>query len=219
MKSEQYKALTVKEFTKAATIYDSGHAGIYEMCKDDYPPILEELEKEPFDALLDVGCGTGPMIELLCAAHPDGHYTGIDLTPKMIEVAQAKALPNATFLVGDSENLPFADASFDAVICANSFHHYPNPQKFFNGVRRVLRPGGRLVLRDYTSANAVVWLMNRVEMPLANLFGHGDVRGYTLDEVRAFCDTAGLTVETLERRKKFRLHLVARRPVAREVQA
>ena len=48
MNTEQYKALSVKEFTKAAEIYDSGHAGIYEMCKDDYPPILEELRKVEF---------------------------------------------------------------------------------------------------------------------------------------------------------------------------
>ena len=53
--------------------------------------------------------------------------------------------------------------------------------------------------------------MNRVEMPLLNKIGHGDVRGYTLDEVRAFCDNAGLKVETLEKRPKFRLHLVARK--------
>lgn len=48
MTPEEYKKLSVKEFTQAAKIYDSGHAGIYEMCKDDYPPILAELEKEPF---------------------------------------------------------------------------------------------------------------------------------------------------------------------------
>lgn len=211
MNSAQYKDLTVKEFTKAAAVYDSGHAGIYEMCKDDYPPILEELRKAPFSDLLDVGCGTGPMIELLAREYPDIRLTGLDLTPKMIETAQAKGIPNARFLVGDSENLPFEANSFDAVICANSFHHYPNPQAFFDGVRRVLRPGGRLVLRDYTSLDWVVWLMNHVEMPLANLFGHGDVRSYTLKQVRAFCDQAGLEVVALERRPKFRLQLVARR--------
>ena len=45
MTPEKYKELSIKEFTQAAKIYDSGHAGIYEMCKDDYPPVLEELEK------------------------------------------------------------------------------------------------------------------------------------------------------------------------------
>lgn len=212
MKSDsEYKELSIKEFTKAAAVYDSGHAGIYEMCKDDYPPILAELEKEPFDTLLDVGCGTGPMIELLTQKYPEKHYTGVDLTPKMIETANAKQLPNTVFLVGDSENLPFGPNTFDAVICANSFHHYPTPQKFFNGVKKVLKPGGRLILRDYTSYNWLIWLMNHVEMPLANLAGHGDVRAYTRDQVRAYCNKAGLKVETLEKQKKFRLHLVARK--------
>lgn len=209
MNSEKYKELSVKEFTKAAEIYDSGHAGIYEMCKEDYPPILEELKKVSFQKLLDVGCGTGPMIELLTSEYPDRYYTGLDLTPKMIEMANAKNLKNATFLVGDSENLPFQSEEFDVVICANSFHHYPNPQKFFDGVARVLAPGGKFVLRDYTSSGFIVWLMNHVEMPIANLVGHGDVCCYTVEQVRKFCENAGLTVEKMEKQKKFRLHLVA----------
>jgi len=211
MNSEEYKELSVKEFTKAAEIYDSGHAGIYELCKEDYPPILEELKKYSFQNLLDVGCGTGPMIELLTKEYPDRYYTGLDLTPKMIETANAKKLQNTNFLVGDSENLPFSGGSFDAVICANSFHHYPNPQKFFDGVARVLAPGGIFILRDYTSVDMIVWLMNHVEMPIANLAGHGDVRCYTTKQVQAFCDAAGLKIEKLERQKKFRLHLVARK--------
>ena len=148
---QKYKDLSIKEFTKAAEVYDSGHAGVYEMCKDDYPPVLEELKKYPFQELLDVGCGTGPMIELLVKEFPDRNYTGIDLTPRMIEVAQEKKLVHTKFLVGDSENLPFAENTFDAVICTNSFHHYPNPQAFINGVARVLKKSGKLVLRDYES--------------------------------------------------------------------
>ena len=48
MTEQKYKELSIKEFTKAAEVYDSGHAGLYEMCKDDYPPVLEELKKYPF---------------------------------------------------------------------------------------------------------------------------------------------------------------------------
>jgi len=209
MNAEQYKALSVKEFTKAAAIYDSGHAGIYELCKDDYPPILEELEKCGFNHLLDVGCGTGPMIELLSRKYPEKHYTGLDLTPKMIEVANAKKLPNAQFIVGDSENLPFEDESFDAVICANSFHHYPNPQKFFDGVKRVLKHDGRLILRDYTTNPIMLWMINHIELKLANLFGHGDVCIYPPAQIEAMCKTAGLEVVRLKKDKMFRLHLVA----------
>lgn len=41
---KEYKDLSIKEFTKAAEVYDSGHAGIYEMCRNDYPPVLDELK-------------------------------------------------------------------------------------------------------------------------------------------------------------------------------
>ena len=54
MKNEEYKKLSISEFTKAAGRYESNHAGIYEMCKKDYPDILAELEKEPFRKF--IGC-------------------------------------------------------------------------------------------------------------------------------------------------------------------
>lgn len=208
---KEYKDLTIKEFSKAASIYETDHAGIYEMCKDDYPYIASELEKEEYHDLLDCGCGTGPMISLLYEKDSSKHYTGLDITPKMIEVGKSKNLQGVDFVVGDCENLPFEDNSFDAIICSNSFHHYPNPQDFFNSVQRVLRPGGRLILQDYTAPKVILWLMNHTEMPLANLVGHGDVKAYTLDEIRTFCGNAGLEIEKLEAAKKFRLHLAARK--------
>ena len=148
MKNEEYKKLSIAEFTKAAGRYESNHAGIYEMCKKDYPDILEELEEEPFRDLLDAGCGPAPMVSLLAEKYPDRHYTGLDLTPAMIEQAKKKNISNATFVVGDCENFPFENDSFDTIICSMSFHHYPNPQAFFDSVKRCLRPNGRLVLRD-----------------------------------------------------------------------
>lgn len=211
MTAEEYKQLSVKEFTRAAKVYDSGHAGIYELCKDDYPPVLAELEKEPFRDILDCGCGTGPILQLLHEKYPDRHYVGLDLTPEMIAAAQAKQLSNTEFLVGDSEHLPFAEESFDAVICTNSFHHYPHPQDFFNSAYRVLRKGGRLILRDYTSSDCIVWLMNHLELPLANLLGHGDVKICKPAEFTAMAERAGFTVLTMEKQKGFRAHLVARK--------
>ncbi|HAG13346.1 MAG TPA: SAM-dependent methyltransferase [Ruminococcus sp.] len=212
MDAKAYKALSVKEFTKAAAVYETDHAGIYNMCKKDYPDILEELEREPFQDLLDCGCGTAPMISLLYEKYPEKHYTGIDLTPKMIETAKAKQLPDVTFIVGDCENLPFAENAFDAIICSQSFHHYPNPQDFFNSVYRVLRPCGRLILRDTTLNKAAMWFCNHVEMPLLNMSGHGDVRIYGKEEIRKLCDNAGLVLERFEKRKGIRMHCVVRKP-------
>ncbi len=212
MTSEEYKQMSIKEFTKAAKNYEGNHAGIYEMCKKDYPDILEELENEPFTDLLDAGCGPAPMISLLSEKYPDRHYTGLDLTPAMIEQAKKKNIPNAEFVVGDCENFPFEDNSFDAIICSNSFHHYPNPQAFFNSVKRCLRPGGRLVLRDVTSENKLLlWLMNNIELPLAHLCGHGDVKIATRELITECCKNADLKVEKFELRKGMRLHCVVRK--------
>ena len=209
--AEQLKQLSIKEFTKAAQVYESDHAGIYEICKDDYPQMLEELQSESFEDVLDVGCGTGAVLELLHGEYPEKRLTGLDLTPRMIEVARAKQLENVRFIVGDAEALPFESRSFDAVLCSNSFHHYPHPEKFFSEAARVLRPGGRLILRDYTSNDFVVWLMNNLELPLARLMGHGDVRILKLSELRALVEESGLTLLKLETQKGFRAHLVARK--------
>lgn len=209
--AEEYKKLSISEFTKAAKMYDSDNAGIYEMCKDDYPSILEEIRKEKFDTLLDAGCGTAPMLSLLVEKYPNKKFIGLDLTPEMIERAKAKNLPNTELIVGDCENLPFEEETFDIIINSQSFHHYPNPQDFFDSVHKVLKTGGCLILRDNTGSKALIWLMNHIMMPLANMVGHGDVKGYLIDEVREMCQKSGLKVEKLEARKGHRLHLVARK--------
>ena len=214
MTGTDYKDLSIREFTKAAAVYETDRAGVYKMCKKDYPDVLAELEKEPFQDLLDCGCGTAPILTLLHEKYPDKHYTGIDLTPKMIEAARAKHMEGVELVVGDCERLPFADESFDVVICCQSFHHYPNVQDFFDSVSRVLRPGGRLILRDMTMRSAAVrWFCNHIEMPLIDLTGHGDVRIYGREDVRALCEKAGLHMESFEKRGFCRLHSVARKPV------
>jgi len=98
------------------------------------------------------------------------------------------------------------------VICSNSFHHYPEPQKFFDSVFRVLKPGGRLILRDFTSDSSILlWIGNHIEMPLARLMGHGDVAARSRAEVEAMGAAAGLKTEKFEMRRGLRMHCVMRK--------
>ena len=209
--SKEYKELSISEFTKAAAKYESDNAGVYETCKEDYPEIIEILKEREFDTLLDAGCGPAPLIALLAEMYPEKHFTGIDLTPAMIDKAKEKKLANADFVVGDCENLPFEDNSFDVIVCCESFHHYPDPQAFFNSVQRCLKPGGILFLRDYAADGFIGWFANHLMMPMANLTGHGDVGAYSKEELFAMCEKASLTVEEFRMVSKVKMNLIAKK--------
>ncbi len=214
MTDQEYKKLSIREFDCVAAKFDDNDPSVYNLCRKDYPDVLAEVVKEPFSDLLDAGCGTGATLGLFNRDHPCKNYTGIDLSEKMIEAAKRKHLDGIRFVAGDCENLPFEDSSFDVVTCSMSFHHYPNPGKFFASLRRVLRSGGRLILRDMASGSKLLmWLMNRVEIPLLNRFmGKGDVHVYSRADIQCLCDASGLELERYEIRKGLRLHCVVRKP-------
>ena len=208
MRGRKLKEFTVDQFTAEAENYDSYH----KMASMDHPDIVAELEVEPFEDVLDCGCGTGSLLRLLAGHFPGKRFTGIDITPKMIEVAKSQSPDSVEFIVGDCENLPFKDESFDVVICSHSFHHYPSPMDFFKSVSRVLRPGGRLIIRDKTGSWWFLLYCNRFKI-IRNRLRHrfGDVRFYSLNQVRRFCLKAGLSVEKLEERAFHKMHCVARK--------
>lgn len=106
----------------------------------------------PGDRLLDVACGPGI---LACAlARQAGHVSGIDITPAMIAQARtrqgASGLTNMDWRVGDATALPFGDDLFDRVTTRYSFHHMPDPAAALAEMKRVCRPGGRIVVIDAT---------------------------------------------------------------------
>jgi ubiquinone/menaquinone biosynthesis C-methylase UbiE len=101
--------------------------------------------------ILDVGCGTGLLAEKLLKSSPDVSVVGVDLAPGMIHHAEQRCErfgERAKFMVGDSEHLPFADRTFDAVTCSHSFHHYPNQPAVVAEFSRVLKSKGVLLLAD-----------------------------------------------------------------------
>jgi ubiquinone/menaquinone biosynthesis C-methylase UbiE len=113
--------------------------------------------------VLDVGCGPGTITLGLAEAVAPGEVVGVDLQQSMVERAQALAaerrIANVRFERGDAYELPFADGSFDAGLEHHVLMHLADPIRGLREVRRVLRPGGVLALRDPDVATTVQWPM------------------------------------------------------------
>lgn len=111
---------------------------------------------QPGEAVLDVGCGTGTL--LMKAARRVGHagrVVGIDPAHQQIVRARTKAARHNTpieFQIGAIEQLAFPDQTFDVVFSTLMMHHLPAPLKRqgLAEIIRVLKPGGRLVITDFT---------------------------------------------------------------------
>jgi ubiquinone/menaquinone biosynthesis C-methylase UbiE len=122
---------------------------------------------------------------------------GVDLSGAMIDEAieLAAGLGNVRFQRADAEALPFADDSFTAVLCSNSFHHYPEPARAVAEMARVLAPGGRIAIGD---ACADLWTA-RVADGFLRRFEPGHVRLYRSEELGRFLLDAWLTHVQLRR--------------------
>lgn len=103
--------------------------------------------------ILDLGCGKGK--DTIAAANlitPHGKAVGLDITESMIELAKSSAIEsnisNAEFVLGDIENLPFADDTFDVVMSNCVINHAKDKFKVYKEINRVLKSKGRLVISD-----------------------------------------------------------------------
>ncbi|MGQ0537108.1 MAG: ubiquinone/menaquinone biosynthesis methyltransferase [Methanobacteriota archaeon] len=109
--------------------------------------VAARVAPQPGERILDVGCGTGRLAGAVLAREPRASVVGVDLSSRMIHVArqEARGKRPAAFVAGDALRLPFPDARFDAAINGFVLRNVPDPGRFFSEMRRVLRPGGRLV--------------------------------------------------------------------------
>ncbi|WP_193195375.1 class I SAM-dependent methyltransferase [Nostoc sp. MG11] len=115
--------------------------------------LLSKVDLQNRPNVLDLGCGTGRLLERLATEFPDLRGTGLDLSPQMLRVARQKNRhhPRLIYVEGKAESLPFADGQFDAVFNTISFLHYSEPKQVLSEVARVLAPGGKFYLVDITS--------------------------------------------------------------------
>ena len=145
--------------------------------------------------LVDLGCGTGWAVCYAASLrNGQGEFYGIDVSPKMIERAEANSakFANVHFRTANAEKLPFDDASFDYVICSNAFHHYSDPRKVLGEAYRVLKHGGRVYILDVTADGFVTKMLDR----LARKLEQSHVKIYSSKEYRTLFEKAGLLYET-----------------------
>lgn len=113
--------------------------------------LLSFLELPDSPHVLDLGCGTGKLLNRLVEDQALLTGIGLDLSDEMIAQArQVNGSPQRLqYKQGNAEALPFDAAQFDAVFSTISFLHYPDPEAVLADVRRVLRPQGRFYLVDF----------------------------------------------------------------------
>jgi ubiquinone/menaquinone biosynthesis C-methylase UbiE len=162
-------------------------------------PIFEEVTKvlaplaSSRSRILDCSCGPGTEMLLLADLVPDGEVVGSDLAADMVMTAARNArqrgIDNVAFFQADVAEMPRQfSGKFDFVYCGLAFHHYPDPQKSVEEMRRVLRKGGHAVIVD-----AGPWWMKMLGSPLAKWGDPGWVAFRTGEEFQELFQKAGFS--------------------------
>ncbi|HWC95489.1 MAG TPA: methyltransferase domain-containing protein [Candidatus Sulfopaludibacter sp.] len=141
----------VDRWTGAAPYWEKYRATIRQMLAPVAQGLVDAARIGPGQSVLDIATGPGePALSIAAVVGPAGSVTGIDLVPGMIAAARRAAertgLANIRFEVATAAALPFADNSFDAVVCRFGVMFFPSPVDAVREMLRVLKPGGRLAL-------------------------------------------------------------------------
>lgn len=167
-------------------------------------PIIELAKPSARDVVLDVASGWG--FVAMALAPLVRSVLGIDLTPEMVRLAktlaQESGAANLDYQIGDAEDLPLHAGRFDLVTCRAAFDHLADPGKALHEMKRVLAPGGRIVLYEFVAPAEPrkAALYNRIET--ARDPSH--LRSLTVEEIRTLIrncrlDEAGRVVNLLKR--------------------
>lgn len=149
--------------------------------------VIDRLHLAPGDRVLDLGCGPGDGCARI--SHAGAVAFGLDYSAGMIGRARHEPAVRGRLLRGDAGRLPFADASFDKIVCTNSFHHYPRHLAALREMRRVLKPGGLLGLVDPRKDHLFGWLA--IDLVENAVFGLDDVRIFSVPHWYRLLSEAG----------------------------
>jgi ubiquinone/menaquinone biosynthesis C-methylase UbiE len=144
--------------------------------------------------VLDVGCGSGALLNAVVQSRSPVLAAGIDLSLAMTLRANRKLAGRASVLVGDAEELPFTSDRFDVVLSSSSFHFWPDPKRALLEFRRVLRPGGRIVITDWCDD----FIACRICDALLRVWNRGQSRILKSEECGALLHECGFRVVSID---------------------
>ena len=186
-----------RKFDKMASDYESSSYGSFSRSLYNKVTLKAGIFKHDF--ILDLGCGNGILLKKL--KFYGAKLCGADISAEMIRYAQERLGDNAELKVTDSENLPWEDNYFDTIVCTLSFHHFPNPEKSLNEIRRVLKSKGRLIIGELAFPGLIRILRNCY---LRSWFNKsGDVKIYSKNNWIKMLGNAGFKEIEIEKTGSF----------------
>lgn len=136
----------VKEYSRLAPVYDARWSFYIEATTS---ATIARLSPPPTGRVLDVGCGTGALLQKLGRQYPQARLVGVDPAPEMLAVARGRVSPGTELREAWAERLPFEDDAFDMVVSCSMLHYVRQPVAALVEMTRVLRTGGELVITDW----------------------------------------------------------------------
>jgi demethylmenaquinone methyltransferase / 2-methoxy-6-polyprenyl-1,4-benzoquinol methylase len=195
--SEQFAEDVRGMFDRIAGVYDVMNSAMTAGLHHEWRQrAVDRAEVGPGSNALDVCCGTGDLaLELRRKIGPDGRVVGCDFSEPMLELARRKSgdqgLP-VEFGWADALDLPYGDASFDAVTVGFGARNLADLERGLTEMARVLRPGGRLVILEITRPQREplatfysLWF-DRIVPVIGTVAGDADAYSYLPDSVRSF---------------------------------
>ncbi len=189
-------------FHKVANRYDLMNdlmsAGMHRVWKDAMVAWLNP-PKRPGWRSLDVAGGTGDVaFRIVAASHGNAHVTVLDINGSMLAVGRERAekqklADNVDFVEANAEELPFADASFDAYTVAFGIRNVPRIDVALSEAYRVLRPGGRFLCLEFSEVDLPfldkayeAWSFNAIPRIGRAVTGDGEPYSYLVESIRKF---------------------------------
>ena len=182
----------IEEYRRLAPHYDAKWSSYVEATTRE---TLARLDLRPSGRLLDVGCGTGDLLQRLSQRYPGAQLSGVDPVPEMLMIARRKLPLEVDLREGWAERLPFESGRFDVVVSCNAFHYIREPLAALREMGRVLAPGGRLVITDWCDD----YLACRICDLYLRLFDRAHVKVYRQKECRCLLLEAGYRPAAIDR--------------------